>query len=164
MTGLQMAFTAVFVFSPAPLCWPWAQKCRLLAVGRRTSGGKLVGNIGTWPPTLDGLEGIKKPAPDCSKGGRWWHQDFLAVSQITINGRRIINRIIKRGSPPPHKRNHQGKTRCWRMRQKLASRGQFCLRLPVLHSLRRGPPFSEVRRSACYIRAARPCMRPAVRR
>ena len=34
---------------------------RLLAVGRRTSGGKLLGSIGTRADTLEGLEGTKKP-------------------------------------------------------------------------------------------------------
>ena len=37
-----------FVF-PSPLpCWPWAQKCRLRAIGGHTSGGKLLEDIGTW--------------------------------------------------------------------------------------------------------------------
>ena len=41
-----------------------------------------------------------KPAPEKPGAGDGGIQDFFAVSQITINGRRIINRMIKRGSPP----------------------------------------------------------------
>ena len=72
--GLYGGFAFLDVFRPAG---HGRKKCRLLAVERRTSGGKLAGSIGTWPPTLDGLEGIKKPAPDCSKGGRWWYSRFF---------------------------------------------------------------------------------------
>ena len=42
-----------------------------------------------------------KPAPGKPRAGAAGIQDFFAVSQITINGSRIINRIIKRGPPPP---------------------------------------------------------------
>lgn len=45
--------------------------------------------------------GKKKTRPRKAQGGRCGTQDFFAVSQITINGRRTINRIIKRGSSPP---------------------------------------------------------------
>lgn len=41
-----------------------------------------------------------KPAPGKPRAGAGGIQDFFAVSQITINGRRIINRIIMRGPPP----------------------------------------------------------------
>ena len=72
---------------------------RLRAVGRRTSGGRMAGSIGTRADTLEGLEGTKT-APGLTRGGSCDIQDFFAVSQITINGRRIINRMIKRRSPP----------------------------------------------------------------
>ena len=60
----------------------------------------MAGSIGTWPPALDGLEGIKKPAPGKPGAGTGGIQDFFAVSQMIIKGRARINRIIKRGSPP----------------------------------------------------------------
>ena len=43
----------------------------------------------------------RKPAPGKPGAGAGGIQDFFAVSQITINGRRIINRIITRWAPPP---------------------------------------------------------------
>ena len=85
-------------------CWPWAQKCRLQASGGPTSGGKLLGSIGTRAGALDSLEGMKKPAPGCHRAGGGGIQDFFAVSKITINGSRTINRIIKWGPPPPRSR------------------------------------------------------------
>lgn len=95
-----MAFTAVlFLAYPLP-CWTQAQKCRLLAVGRRTSGGKLLESIGAWADTLEATEGTKT-RPRKARGGRWWYQDFFAVSQMIIKGRIKINRIINRGPPPP---------------------------------------------------------------
>ena len=57
-----MAFTAVLCFGACSALAGMGAKCRLLAVGRRTSGGKLAGSIGIWPTALDGLEGMKKPA------------------------------------------------------------------------------------------------------
>ena len=45
---------------PLP-CRTRAQKCRLRAVEWRTSGGKLLGSIGTRADTLEGLEGTKNP-------------------------------------------------------------------------------------------------------
>lgn len=57
-----MAFAEVFVFGPAPLCRTWEQKCRLLAVGRRTSGAELLEDI-------EG-HGQKKTRPRLSQGGR----------------------------------------------------------------------------------------------
>ena len=51
---------------------------RLWAVEWRTGGGKLPGSIGTRADALEGLEGMKKPAPDCSKGGRWWYSRFFS--------------------------------------------------------------------------------------
>lgn len=81
--------------------WTRAQKCRLQASGGPTSGGKLLGSIGTRAGALDSLEGMKKPAPGCHRAGAGGIQDFFAVSQIIIKGRARINRIIKRGSPPP---------------------------------------------------------------
>lgn len=90
---------------------------RLEAIGGHTSGGKMAEGTGIWAGRCRPLKGIK-PAPGLTRGGSCDIQDFFAVSQITINGRRIINRIIKRGSPPPHKRSHQGRTMYRRMRQK----------------------------------------------
>ena len=53
-----------FVFWPFPLpCWTWAQKCRLRAIGRRTSGAELLEDI-------EG-HGQKKTRPRLPQGGRW---------------------------------------------------------------------------------------------
>ena len=78
--------------SPLPR-WTRAKKCRLLTVGGHASGGKL----------LEGREdaGKRKPAPGKPRAGAGGIQDFFASSQITMTGRRIINKIIKRGPPPP---------------------------------------------------------------
>ena len=43
--------------------------------------------------------GKRKPAPGKPRAGSC--QDFFAVSQITINGSSRINKMIKRGLPPP---------------------------------------------------------------
>ena len=60
-----------FVFWPLPCPVGHGRKnSRLLAIGGHTSGGKLLGNIGTRADTLGGPEDAKKPAPDCSQGGR----------------------------------------------------------------------------------------------
>ena len=83
----------------APPCWTRAQNSRLLAVGRRTSGGKMVEGTGIWAGRCRPLKGIKT-APGLTRGGSCDIQDFFAVPQITIKGRARINRIIKRGSPP----------------------------------------------------------------
>lgn len=94
--------------SPLPR-WTRAQKCRLLTVGGHASGGKLLEGIGNM--------GKRKPAPGKPRAGAGGIQDFFAVSQIIMIGRAKINRIIKRGSPPPRKRNHQGRKASQRMCQ-----------------------------------------------
>ena len=81
-----------FFASPLPR-WTRAQKCRLRASGRPTSGEKLLEGIGNM--------GKRKPAPGKPRAGAGGIQDFFAVSQIIMIGRAKINRIIKRGSPPP---------------------------------------------------------------
>ena len=97
-----------FFASPLPR-WTRAQKCRLRASGRPTSGEKLLEGIGNM--------GKRKPAPGKPRAGAGGIQDFFAVSQIIMIGRAKINRIIKRGSPPPRKRNHQGRKASQRMCQ-----------------------------------------------
>lgn len=88
------------VLGHVPPCRTWAQKCRLRAVGGHTSGGKMVEGTGIWAGRCRPLKGIKT-APGLTRGGSCDIQDFFAVSQIIIKGRIKINRIIKRGSPPP---------------------------------------------------------------
>ena len=97
-----------FFASPLPR-WTRAQKCRLRASGLPTSGEKLLEGIGNM--------GKRKPAPGKPRAGAGGIQDFFAVSQIIMIGRAKINRIIKRGSPPPRKRNHQGRKASQRMCQ-----------------------------------------------
>lgn len=54
-----------FVFWPIHLPDEHGRKnSRLRAVEWRTSGGKLLGSIGTWVGTPELLEGMKKPATD----------------------------------------------------------------------------------------------------
>ena len=74
---------------------------RLQAPGGPTSGGTCAGSIGTRADTVEGLEGMKKPAPGSPRAGAGGIQDFFAVSQIIINGRIKINRIIKRCTSSP---------------------------------------------------------------
>lgn len=42
-----------------PPCWTQAQKCRLETIGGHASSGKLLGSVGIWADTLEGLEGKK---------------------------------------------------------------------------------------------------------
>ena len=63
-----MAFTAVLRFGLSPALLATGEKCRLMAVGRRTSGGKLPRSIGTRADTLEGLEGVKKNRPQKGAG------------------------------------------------------------------------------------------------
>lgn len=79
--------------SPMPR-WTRAQKCRLRAVRRRTSGGAMAWSIGGHEQ--------KKTRPWIAP--RAASQDFFASSQMIIRGSSKINRIIKRGSPPPQSR------------------------------------------------------------
>lgn len=58
--------------------WTRAQKCRLQAPGEHTSGGKLAESIGTQPPALDGLEGVKKAAPGSPRAG----SSIMLISQL----------------------------------------------------------------------------------
>lgn len=44
-----------------PPCWTQAQKCRLETIGDHASSGKLLGSVGIWADTLEGLEGKKPP-------------------------------------------------------------------------------------------------------
>ena len=53
-----------------------------------------------------------KPAPGKPRAGDGGIKDFFAVSQIIIKGRARINRIIKRGSPPPFPYNSGRVRRC----------------------------------------------------
>ena len=83
----------------APPCWTRAQKCRPEAIGSHTSGGELLGSIGTRADALDSLEGMKKPAPGKPRAGASGIQDFFAVSQMIIKGSIRINKRIKRCTP-----------------------------------------------------------------
>lgn len=58
-------------------------KCRLRAVGRRTSGGKCAGSIGTRADALEGVERAKT-RPRLSQGGPWY------------NGRALV-RVVRSG-------------------------------------------------------------------
>ena len=61
--------------SPPP-CWTRAQKCRLQASGGPTSGGKLLGSIGTRADTLEGLEGTKN-RPRIDQGRKLRYSRFF---------------------------------------------------------------------------------------
>lgn len=79
-----------FFASPLPR-WTRAQKCRLRASGRPTSGEKLLEGIGNM--------GKRKPAPGKPRAGAGGIQDFFAVSQMIIKGRIKINRTINLFTP-----------------------------------------------------------------
>ena len=88
-----MLFTAVFLFGACSALLNMGAKMtpagHWRAYKRRGDGVEYIGGMGK-----------RKPAPGKPRTGAGDLQDFFAVSQITINGRRIINRTIKRGSPP----------------------------------------------------------------
>ena len=68
-----------FVFWPLPCPDGQGRKnaaCKPLE--GHTSGGKMPGSIGTWPPMLDGMKDTKKPAP---VWGGWW---LLLVNLVKI--------------------------------------------------------------------------------
>ena len=50
-----MAFAEVLLFGGYCALLNTSAKCRLLAVGRRTSGGEPLGSIGTWADALEGI-------------------------------------------------------------------------------------------------------------
>ena len=92
VTGLQMAFTAVLLFGVRSALLDMGAK--MPPAGRRTAHKRREAAGGYRDM------GKIKPAPEKPRAGASGIQDFFAVSQITINGRSRINRIIKRGSPP----------------------------------------------------------------
>ena len=100
-TGPQMVFMAVlhFLARSAPL--DTGAKMPPGGHGRPHKRRKATGEYRDKGGHVGGLGGHKKPAPGKPRAGAGGIQDFFAVSQIIIRGRARINRIIKRGPPPP---------------------------------------------------------------
>ena len=96
-----MAFTAVFVFL-APFRSAGHGR-KMPPAGRRRPHKRrnVRGEYRDKGGHVGGPGGHKKPAPGYPRAGNGDIQDFFAVSQITMIGRSRINRIIKRGTPPP---------------------------------------------------------------
>ncbi len=65
-------------FSPRSALLDTGAKRRLRAVMGHTRGGTCAESIGTQPPTLDGLEGVKKAAPGSPRAG----SSIMLISQL----------------------------------------------------------------------------------